>query len=416
MTLWPSVPGEPVESLAAGDRLPESRRDACTHDRAGRPGNEWLCAAAGVGPGHRRGPDAECRMMAATIEQPIRLGIVGCGAVARLCHLKALDTLPHYEVRYLCDQNLKTAEEARKLYGLHAEVTTKIDDFAGQVDAAIVCVWPRYHLPVTLELLRMGMDVLCEKPIAMHHADAVRIVQAAQQADRIVAVGQWCRCQINFWILRRLLLLDYLGEIQSVEATFGNILGWPMSSGAYFDRNLTAGGVTFDGGIHVLDLVVWLFGEVRQIQYQDDSYGGVEANGVITGSIEIGGRPVPCTVATSWTHELRNSVRVVGSKGQAEARFAQRDVVIVQQQVGGERLTMHMTADGMTLPFRSANPYAAQLEDFAAAVRLRRPPITPAASTLLPLQIIEQAYAVRQPMPQPWVQAGLGTSCATHES
>ena len=99
----------------------------------------------------------------------------------------------------------------------------------------------------------------------------------------------------------RLLLLDYLGEIQSVEATFGNILGWPMSSGAYFDRNLTAGGVTFDGGIHVLDLVVWLFGEVRQIQYQDDSYGGVEANGVITGSIEIGGRPVPCTVATSWS-------------------------------------------------------------------------------------------------------------------
>src|ERR1035437_5354006 len=100
-----------------------------------------------------------------------------------------------------------------------------------------------------------------------------------------------------------------------------------MSSGAYFNRNLTAGGVTFDGGVHVVDLVVWLFGEIRQIQYQDDSYGGVEANGIINGTIEISGRTVPCTVGTSWTHKLRNSVRVVGSWGQAEAHFAQGDVV-----------------------------------------------------------------------------------------
>jgi predicted dehydrogenase len=376
MTLWTNLPGEPV--------LSES--------------------------------DAEHCMLVATSEQPIRLGIVGCGAVAQLCHLKALDTLPQYDVRYLCDRNPKTADAARKLYGLHAEVTTKIEDLEGHVDAAIVCVWPRYHLPVTLELLRMGADVLCEKPIAMNHADAVKIVEAAQQADRIVAVGQWCRCQKNFWILRRLLSFDLLGEIQSVEATFGNVLGWPMSSGAYFDRNLTAGGVTFDGGVHVLDLMVWIFGEIRQVQYQDDSYGGVEANGIISGTIEISGRAVPCTVATSWTHELRNSVRVVGSRGQAEAYFAQRDVVILQQEIGGEHVQMHMTTDGVAMPFRSSNPYAAQLEDFAEAVRLRRPPITPAASTLMPLKIIETAYSVRRPMPQPWVQAGLGTSCAIHES
>ena len=63
-----------------------------------------------------------------------------------------------------------------------------------------------------------------------------------------------------------------------------------MSSGAYFDRGITIGGVMFDAGIHVLDLVVWMFGDIDQIQYQDDSYGGVESNGVIRGMVTINGR------------------------------------------------------------------------------------------------------------------------------
>jgi len=349
-------------------------------------------------------------------EQPIRLGIIGCGAVAQVCHLKALEGLPQYEVRYLCDRNLLTAEEARRLYGLRAKVTTRVGDLAGQVDAAIVCVWPRDHVAITLELMQMGIDVLCEKPIAMSRADAATLIEKARQADRIVAVGQWYRCQTNSWILRRLLSLDFLGEIYSVEAEFGDALTWPMSSGAYFDRKFTAGGVTFDGGIHVLDLVVWLFGDLHQVTYEDDSYGGVESNGIIRGNLEVKGRQVPCHVAASWTHRLRNGIRVRGSKGQAEAPLRQPDIVILQQEVGGERLKMKITADGVAMPFRSRDPFAAQLEDFAEAVRLRRPPITPIASTLIPLGIIETAYSVRQPLPQPWVEAGLEMQCATKKS
>ena len=95
------------------------------------------------------------------------------------------------------------------MYGLRADVTDRTLDLAGKVDATIVCVWPSFHLPVTCELLDMGQDVLCEKPLATSAADAVEIAAAARRAGRIVAVGQWCRCLKSAWILRKLLALGF---------------------------------------------------------------------------------------------------------------------------------------------------------------------------------------------------------------
>jgi predicted dehydrogenase len=348
-------------------------------------------------------------------DKPIRVAIVGCGAVAQLCHLKALDSLPQFEVTYLCDQNTTTAQTAQKLYGLRATVTDRLQDLAGNADAAIVCVWPRYHLPVTRELLDMGLHVLCEKPVATTSADAAEMVKLARRADRIVAVGHWCRCQKNMWILRQLLALDFLGEIQSVVAEFGNVLEWPMSSGAYFDRNVTAGGVMFEAGIHVMDLVVWLFGGIDHIDYEDDSCGGVESNGVVRGTVSIQGRHVPCRIGASWTHNLNNGIRVVGSKGEAEASFTLRDELVVRQSLDGRLVELRVPQGDIAMRFGSSNPYAAQLEDFAYALRTGEPPITPVDSTVLPLEVIERAYALRRPMAQPWVEADLGKLCVTPE-
>lgn len=346
-------------------------------------------------------------------EKPIRLGVVGCGAIARSSHLKALRSLPQYEVRYLCDLNLQIAENAKRMYGLGCDVTTRFQDFKGKVDAAIVCVWPSLHMPITCELLEMGIDVLCEKPLASTAAAAVEIAAAAQRTERIVAVGQWCRCQENAWILRKLLDLKFLGQIREVIAEFGGELSWDMTSGAYYDRTLTSGGVMYDMGIHVLDLVFWLFGEIRGVAFTDDSYGGMETNGLLRGSLNVEGEAIPCRVAASWTHRLLNGVRVVGSDGEADAFFAERNQVTVRRHFGGQLLQIHIGPHGIEMPFRSPTPQAALLEDFANAVWTRRAPITTAESAVTPLRMIEDAYAIRQRIEQPWVETWRNEPCLT---
>ena len=184
-----------------------------------------------------------------------------------------------------------------------------------------------------------------------------------------------------------------------------------MSSGAYYDRNLTSGGVMFDAGIHVLDLVVWLFGDISGISYIDNSFGGMETNGVLRGTLRVEGRDVPCRVGASWTHRLMNGIRVVGSDGEAEALFTARDQVNVRRKVGGEQIQFHVGPRDVEMPFRSSSPQEALLEDFALSVRTRRAPITAAKSAVLPLRIIEGAYAARQPIAQPWVETWLDKTC-----
>ncbi len=53
-----------------------------------------------------------------------------------------------------------------------------------------------------------------------------------------------------------------------------------------------------------------------------------------------------CEVGASWTHTLANGIRVVGSKGTAEARFTLRDEVIVRQSLGDEHVEFRVLAGG----------------------------------------------------------------------
>ena len=175
---------------------------------------------------------------------------------------------------------------------------------------------------------------------------------------------------------------------------FGAALDWTMTSDAYYNRKMTAGGVFFDMGAHMVDRVMWLFGEVADISFEDDSYGGMESNSILRGTLTINSRPVPCRMQFSWTHALDNVLRVVGSEATAELPISKPNVLVFKR--AGMKFVS--TTD-------AADPFRLQLEDFLAAVRTRRQPFVDALSTVAGLALIEKAYAVRTRMAQPWVEA-----------
>lgn len=336
-------------------------------------------------------------------ESRIRLGIVGCGAVAQEYHLPAIVQNPLMDVRLLCDQNLKKATVAKNLFRLHAATTTDFKELIGQVDAALVAVPPRLHAPVAVPLLEAGIDVLCEKPLATTTAEAKTIIDAAQRHRRILAVGLQMRFHPNNQLLREVIAEDWLGELQEVVAEFGAPLDWKMTSPTYYSRETTGGGVFFDMGIHIVDRIVWLFGNLENIQYEDDSYGGMESNAVLRGQLAIAGRTVPCRMAFSWTHTLCNSLRVVGTKATAEATFREGNKLLLHRQLNGRPVLLQLSRPRTSRDV--LNPFQAQIRDFAEAVQTRREPFVTASSTLAALHLVEQAYSVRKRLPQPWVEA-----------
>ena len=331
---------------------------------------------------------------------PVRFGLVGCGAVTRGYHLPIFAGYDQVKITAFCDQNEKAARLAQTESGQPAEVTTQVDALVGKIDAALVAVPPRFHAPVCLQLLNAGIDVLCEKPLATSLHEGQQMVDAARAHQRILAVGLQMRFHPNNALLKEIIAAGWLGELKKVVAELGAPLDWEMSGPSYYSRETTGGGVFFDMGVHLVDRVTWMFGKLHEIEYEDDSYGGVESNAALRGKLTVQGQAVDCEMAFSWTHELNNSVHVVGSDASVTLHLREPNLLILHRPLPGGHLALKAERESCA----AFNPYLAQLQDFVAAVRTRRDPLVSAATTLPALETIEQAYLNRQRMAQPWVE------------
>ncbi|MDP6435908.1 MAG: Gfo/Idh/MocA family oxidoreductase [Gammaproteobacteria bacterium] len=333
----------------------------------------------------------------------VRLGIVGCGAITREGHLPQLLRFPNVEVRFLCDTTYEFAELAQLEFGLDAEITNDISDLSNLVDCALVAVPPRLHAPISMRLMQMGIDVMCEKPTADEAVQAQRMADEAKKLDRVLSVGLTTRFHRNNQVLKALVDSGELGEIVEVAGEMGAPLDWAMTTDAYYNKATTAGGVFYDVGVHMLDRVIWLLGDLDNLGYEDDSYGGVESNGILTADLHLPGKTVPFQGSFSWTHMLDNCIRIVGTEAIAEARLDDTDHVHLRRRAGDRTFDMVVNPPGDA---GDTNPLADQWQDFLDAVADRTPPQAAADTTVRALQVIEEAYRIRTRMAQPWVETG----------
>jgi predicted dehydrogenase len=100
-------------------------------------------------------------------------------------HVRILSSLPGAELAGVFDPRLEAAEAAAHDHG--ARVFTRLEDLAGEIDAAVVAAPTVTHAEMGCALLERGVHVLMEKPLAPSLEEADRLVAAA--GDRVLAVG-----------------------------------------------------------------------------------------------------------------------------------------------------------------------------------------------------------------------------------
>jgi len=110
--------------------------------------------------------------------RPIKIGIIGAGAVTEFCHLPAAHSCPEIQVIALVDKNLERARSLTNRFGV-PQVMIDYHDLFGQVDG-VICALPHYlHAPVTIEFLESGIPVLVEKPLALTVEEARKVIDTA---------------------------------------------------------------------------------------------------------------------------------------------------------------------------------------------------------------------------------------------
>ena len=116
------------------------------------------------------------------MKQPLRVAIVGCGLIAQLRHIPCLLRMKGTELVAVCDIN----EELAKNISRRFHVSRYYADFSHmlsreKVDMVDICTPPQTHLPLSLETMKIGCNVLVEKPMALNLKEVDEMANTSKQ-------------------------------------------------------------------------------------------------------------------------------------------------------------------------------------------------------------------------------------------
>ena len=113
----------------------------------------------------------------------IGVGIIGCGGIVLQNHLPGIALCPEAKLVALCDSNAEVLARASSQTGVTHTFVRYEDLLARPEVNAVIIATPNFvHAPIALAAIAAGKHVLCEKPIAMSHAEAMKMLHAADKA------------------------------------------------------------------------------------------------------------------------------------------------------------------------------------------------------------------------------------------
>ena len=188
--------------------------------------------------------------------------VVGCGEFARTFS-RATEALPDQVELYFASRDLARAQDyAREFNGSGAFGSYEDAAADARVDAMYLCTPHHLHRDHALLAARAGKHILVEKPIARTLEEGREMVAAAQECGVTFMVAENYRFMPTVRSAKQLIEGGAIGRprlIQLQEEAFFRPGQWRN------DRSLNGGGVLIDGGIHKIDILLYLTGMPEQI-------------------------------------------------------------------------------------------------------------------------------------------------------
>ncbi len=313
---------------------------------------------------------------------PVRLALIGAGAIAQSYAAAFADSCSARLVA-VADTDLGAA---RRLAGpLQVPVFRSHGDLldAADIDGAIVCTPPAFHMEIAIDALAAGVHVLCEKPLAIGAFSAQRMFAAAEAAGRILTMASKFRFVEDIRAARDVIGSGRIGEILRVDNTFMSSVDM---TGRWNSRvALSGGGVLIDNGTHSVDIMRFLLGPIGAALAIDMSadlrYGDCED------SVHLFVRSATDTIGLillSWSVGTTDPtfLRIYGSAGTIDIGWRESTITFA---------TKPAAAFGKGYDKRAA--FCAQIDDFAGAIKGECEPAISAADAIASVDVIDAAYA-----------------------
>ncbi|MFD0961803.1 Gfo/Idh/MocA family protein [Paenibacillus chungangensis] len=194
-----------------------------------------------------------------------KFGIIGCGSVADF-HFEAIREIDDAALSYVSSRNEAKVKAVAEREG--CAWTTDYRELIGSPDVDIVCVTTSSgsHAAIGMEVIAAGKHLVVEKPLAMNVKEAAGLIAAAYNRGVTLSVISQRRFEVQHQAVKRVLDDGAIGRLLLVEVSL------PFyRTQDYYDTADWRGTIAEDGGalmnqgIHSIDLMLWMGGEVRTV-------------------------------------------------------------------------------------------------------------------------------------------------------
>lgn len=193
----------------------------------------------------------------------LKIGIIGCGKITEVRHAPEYAENPNCQLAAFFDVVPERAKALAEQYGGVAYDSIEAL-LASDVDAVSVCVANAYHAQASIQALKAGKHVLCEKPMATTPEDCEAMVAAAKAAGKFLMIGQNQRLAKAHVKAREIIESGEMGKVITFETHFAHPgpEGWTgVRDSWFFDKKVASFGVMADLGVHKTDLIHYLTGK-----------------------------------------------------------------------------------------------------------------------------------------------------------
>jgi predicted dehydrogenase len=252
----------------------------------------------------------------------LRTAVVGLGKMGWL-HASILSALPNVQLAAVCEKSALVRKVSKKIFH-DIPVVRDVREFSDlEIDAVYVTTPPSSHFAVAKALYedKLAQHLFVEKPLASRFSQAKELCELVDLNGGVNMVGYLRRFMVTFIKAKELLMQGAIGEPLSfsLDALSSDFYGLYQKS----KFSVARGGVLGDLGSHVVDIMLWFFGNLQLDSAKIDSLNGSGSEDAVRFAVHRESDSLRGGVFVSW---CANGYRmpevilsIIGSKGTIEA-------------------------------------------------------------------------------------------------
>jgi len=250
------------------------------------------------------------------------------------------------------------------------------------LDGVSICTFSSTHKEIAIEALNKGVNVFCEKPLAVSTDEAKEMVQAAHNNEVLLMTAFKFRFVDEVLRARQLISQGRIGRIIMFRNMFGGAAD--MSKKWFSKKEISGGGVLIDNGVHAVDLFRFLFGEVKNVSARIATFiQDIEVEDTARVLIEMENGALGNT-DLSWSIPIPQDcyLEIYGSEGSI---MIGSNSVRYQTERSKKWIEVRKNKE-------SLDPFSKEVNHFIECIQDKESPIVDGVDGLRALEIIEAAY------------------------